>query len=185
MPGFAALSSYPVTRSSPACAATGRAFAPGERFIATLVEREGSAELERVDYSLDAWEQGARPTAPLRLFGFWRAAAHDKKDDKPAILSDEELLDLFDQLTEVAEALDTRRAAFRYLLALLLVRRRQLRQVGQRMENQGATLLVKRKGTPDDAAPITVPDPGLTDEVLAHAMEQLTQIMPDAGKAAP
>ena len=185
MPGFAALSSYPVTRSSPACAATGRAFAPGERFIATLVEREGSAELERVDYSLDAWDQGARPSAPLRLFGFWRAVAHDKKDTKPAILSDEELLDLFEQLTEAAEALDTRRAAFRYLLALLLVRRRQLRQVGQKMEKQGATLLVKRKGTPDEAEPITVPDPGLTDEVLAHAMEQLTQIMPDAGKAAP
>jgi hypothetical protein len=173
MPGFAALSSYPVTRSSPACAATGRAFAPGERFIATLVEREGSAELERVDYSMDAWDQGARPSAPLRLFGFWRAVAHDKKDTKPAILSDEELLDLFEQLTEAAEALDTRRAAFRYLLALLLVRRRQLRQVGQKMEKQGA------------AEPITVPDPGLTDEVLAHAMEQLTQIMPDAGKAAP
>ena len=50
--------------------------------------------------------------------------------EKPrALLSDPELLELFEEL---AGATETRQLVFRYLLALLLVRRKVLRHAGSR-----------------------------------------------------
>jgi hypothetical protein len=169
--------SYPAARSTGRCAATGREFAPGERIVAALVERE-SGGLERRDYALDAWEGGARPTPPDVVFGFWRTTYTAEEKRRDALLSDDELLDLFDDLVEEQEGKS--QAAFRYFLALLLVRRRRLRLVGMR---DGA-MLVLRKG--ETGEPIRVPDPGLSDESIAEAMEQLGRIIaPESDGGAP
>ncbi len=179
-PGFS------VARSRGFCAATGLAIAPGERFITALVEREGIAGLERVDYSEAAWDDGARPgqrttpardpsatTDPLppeRLFGFWRAHFNPAETKKQPLLSDEELLDLF---TELSEATEERRIAFRYLLALHLVRRRVLRCVA----TTRAGMSVTPKGA-DASVIIEVKDPGMSDLMIAEAIEQLGEIIP-------
>lgn len=163
-PGFS------VHRSRGVCAATNRPIEPGERFVAALVEREGALGLERVDYSLEAWEGGARPGPGERLFGFWRSHYNPTETKKSPLLSDEELLDLF---TELAEAVEDRRIAFRYLLALHLVRRRVLRCITT--TKQGMT--VTPKGA-DPSVVMEVKDPGMSDTMIAEAIEQLGEIIP-------
>lgn len=171
-------SGYPIARATGLCAATGRAIAVGEKCVAVLVERGEGQGMERIDFSPESWEAGARPKAPLRMVGSWRTtvAAHDAKKNR--FLDDDELLDLFEQMQEAA---DPRRLAFRYVLALLLIRRRLLRHEGTRPGGEDATpvlLVSRRKGSaPGEAPVLEVVDPGMADESIAAAIEQLTEIM--------
>ncbi len=165
-------STFTISRSTGTCSATGRLFEAGERYVATLVERPGQPFLERLDFSWDAWERGARPVAPLRLFGVWRATMLPPDAKKQTLLSDPELLELFEEL---GGAMEPRQQAFRYLLALLLVRRRVLKMV----RSEAGRLLVQPKTAPNtpEGATIEVIDPGLTDEAIAQAIEQLGQVV--------
>lgn len=163
---------YPIARATGRCAATGREFSIGEHYVATLVERDGQEELARADYCLDAWESGARPALPARLFASWRAVVPDSGSKKQAFLGDDELLELFERLAETTEA---RRLAFRYLLALMLVRRKVLKYEGTR---EGIMTVRQRvpAGAPQPEA-WQVVDPKLDDQTIAGAMEQLGEIM--------
>lgn len=159
---------YPVARSTGVCAATGRAFHVGEEFVATLVEREGQRGLERMDFSRDAWAAGARPPAGTCVFGFWRASYAPPEAKKAPLLDDAEVQDLFDDL---GPATDERQVRFRFLLALLLIRRKRLRVVG----SKPGVLLVKPVGSL--AEPIEVADPGLDEAAIADAVDQLTGVV--------
>jgi hypothetical protein len=180
-------SGYSVSRPTGVCAATGRTFAVGDAFIATLVEREDPTStptptpapgLERLDFSIDAWDAGARPQPPLLLFAFWRGVMPEHSEKKRAIvLGDAELLDLFEQLAGIT---DPRRVAFRYMLALILIRRRVLRLES----SKPGRMLVKPRGSLVDQA-IEVIDPGTSEDVLAGAIEELGQIVGMDEAAAP
>lgn len=160
--------SYPVSRSTGVCASTGKAFTPGEEFIATLVERDGQRTLERLDFSVAAWDEGARPPAGSALFGFWRAAFAAPEAKKAPLLGDDEVQDLFEDL---GAATDEKQVRFRFLLALLLIRRRRLRVVGSR---PGA-LMVRATGTTGE--PIEVLDPGMDESAIAEAVDQLAGVV--------
>lgn len=169
--------SYPIARSTGICAATGRALVVGERYVAALIERTpDSAALERADFSLDAWNQGARPAAPARTFGVWRASFHEHVQAPKPLLDDDELLDLFEQLGEATAA---NQIAFRYVLTLLLVRRRLLRMMGSkpRTPDRPALMMVVPKGQGAEMPPIEVVDPGLDDAAVAEVIEQVGQII--------
>jgi len=169
-------STYPVSRSTGVCAATGRPLQPGDAYMATLVERDGHAALERLDFSAEAWDAGGRPMPPLRLFGSWRGTYHPHEAKRQPLLSDAELLDLFEELGGSTEP---KQIAFRYLLALLLVRRRVLRMIGSRRSGAGEMMLVVPRGSASDSArePIEVVDPGMDDAAVADAIEQLGQVV--------
>lgn len=169
--------SYQIARPTRLCAATGRELATGERFVATLVEVPGQEDLARLDFCEAAWGEGARPGAPMLLFGSWRGVVGDDDRAPKQLLDDEELLDLFEQLGETHEP---RRIAFRFVLALALVRRRLLNYEGgtPASAKQGATgtMLVKRRGDAE-AGVVTVVDPGMDEEAVDAAIEQIGQIM--------
>jgi hypothetical protein len=107
---------YDLDRCSRLCAVSGRELSPGEEFFSALVMRDGQAA--RVDYAPEAW---AGP--PEGALGWWKSRLplpeeKPKKTWAPAEL----MLDLFDRLGEMSD-----RADARFVLALLLVRRRVLR----------------------------------------------------------
>lgn len=137
--------------------------------MASLVEIEGEEDLRRVDFSMDAWEGGARPTVG-RLFAAWASVMAEPNTKKKPLLGDDELLDIFDQL---APATERKQLVFRYLLALALVRRRMLRYDGAK----GSVMLVKHRGQVD-APPIQVQDPGMDEAAISEAMEELSKIIP-------
>lgn len=159
--------SYPIGRSQRTCYATQRALAPGEKYVAALVETEGGG-VERRDYSVQAWEAGPRPVKQSRLIGFWRGTVGPAENGRRAMLDDETMLDLFDQTPpDRAE-----RAALRFVLALMMVRRRVMLQEGAR---DGAMLL-RRAGEarpPEGPAFIEVRDPGLDEGTIAEVIAEL------------
>src|SRR5690606_40720175 len=91
---------YEIARATGVCAASGRPIAVGEEFIATLVQGDDEDRLERRDFSLEAWEGGARPE---RLFGYWRTRMHPPDAKRKAFIDDAALMDLFEQLEGVTE----------------------------------------------------------------------------------
>jgi len=167
-------STYPVSKPIGTCAATGAVIAPGERFVATLVQREGVDELERLDFSAAAWESGQRPLPPLALFASWGGIMPTGESKKKLLLNDDEVLDLFEQLGEANTA---KQLSFRFILALLLVRRRVLTLEG----NKPGFLCVKIKRPIAEMAHepvIEVIDPGMNDVAIADAIEQMTGLVP-------
>lgn len=156
------------------CAATGDELKPGETMVVVLLERDEDEELDRQDYSIEAWEKGARPESSRRVFATWKTEVPEPGKKENALIGVGGMMDLFEQLEGTEDA---RRQAFRYVLALMLMRKRQLEYVGK----EGTELLVMPKGADEDAEPVRVHDPqaaGELDEAsLLQLAEQIEQVI--------
>lgn len=137
--------------------------------MATLVETDQG--LKRDDFCIEAWEGGARPAGGA-MIGFWRAVVPAATHKPRTLIDDGALLDLFEQLAEATEA---SRLAFRYVLALLLVRKRILRVE----PSPRGTLVVRTAG--ENPSRYEVADPGLDETRLAEVTEQLGQVVEENG----
>ncbi|MEX2671571.1 MAG: hypothetical protein WD294_05610 [Phycisphaeraceae bacterium] len=114
--------SYDVQRPSGQCAFTGEPIQPGETYMATLVE-EGEL-FRRVDVSMAVWEQGRRPE---ELFSYWQTVLPEREEKKKLFVDNEVLMDL---LRRLEDAQQPQRVAFRFVLALILMRKKLLRYDG-------------------------------------------------------
>lgn len=171
--GNLAQPSYQIGRSPGACAVSGRTLEPGERYVAAIVDRETGEGFDRVEYAIEEWERGTRPD---RLFGYWRAVVPEK-DAKPKMLVDDEsMLEFFDSLGDAPE-----QAALRFVLTLLLLRKRLLKHVGQRHTKESREMLVRRRGEPADAPAIAVTDPGLDVREVETLAAQLEPVLAGGG----
>ena len=162
---------YQVARFTGLCARTGEPLEPGTECVATLCERIEDDGLDRQDFSLSAWEAGARPE---RLFSFWRTTVPEPRQRRKILLDDQVLMDLFEALAE-----DDRpqRVAFRFVLALILLRKRLLKFVGRTGEGENERwLMLPRKADPD-RTPDEVVNPQLTDDDVRELTGQLQEIL--------
>jgi hypothetical protein len=179
---------YEIARATGVCAASGKKIEPGDEFVAVLVERDGDEEggLQRVDFSAAAWDKGTRPKKPLRVFGHWRAKMQPPGQNKKPLIDDAALMDLFEQL-EGAE--EPSKISFRFVLALILVRKKLLKYEGAHRDGAGTgpVMLVRRatKASEPPAEVVEVCDPQMDDAAVGEAVEQLSAIMAGtAGKPA-
>ena len=139
---------FDVQRCSRRCAITGRELAPGETYYSALIP--SGATVERHDYSSEAW-----PGPPPEALGWWKSQVPTAETKKTQWAPNDVMLELFD---EMADSQD--RADVRYVLALLLIRRRVLRlEETQRDEHERETLIVycPRRET-DYKVPVVMPD---------------------------
>lgn len=172
-------SSYQVGKSTGTCAASGRTLEPGTPCIAALCEPDEVEEAEatfglvRRDYSIEAWESGSRPQG---LFSWWRTQVSPPGGPRRLLVEDDALLDLFDRL---AEEQDSRRQAFRWVLGLILVRKKLLRLEGSARTEQGDVFLLRRRGTDPELPPIELPDPKIGEEDAKAIADELGEIMAD------
>lgn len=160
-------SQYEVGRIADRCAANGTVFAPGDSVVTALVENEDGDSFRRLDFSLAGWESAARPA---RVFAYWRSTASKSDGAAGPKIDASSLLGLFEQL-EGSE--DAKRRTFRYVLALLLMRKRVLMPAGSR---QGV-LLVKHRGATAEEAAIEVADPAIDDAALADVTDQIRSLL--------
>ncbi|MFN0050887.1 MAG: hypothetical protein ACKV0T_01765 [Planctomycetales bacterium] len=102
------------------CAATGEDLVPGSVCHSVLVERDG--ELQRLDYSPQGWSG-----PPPGTVGAWECLVPLPQEVRREPLDAQALLSCFEQLCEEG---DPAREGLRYILALLLVKKRRLRLEG-------------------------------------------------------
>ncbi|MHC4404392.1 MAG: hypothetical protein ACYTG0_32460 [Planctomycetota bacterium] len=121
---------YEIQRCTRCCAETGRELAPGEEFYSVLTA-EG-AELKRRDYSIDAWKG-----PPEGAVGWWKSQMPTLASKRMHWAPNDVMLHCFDQLETQPDKHD-----MRYVLALLLVRRRVMRMEDKEHDPEGRELMV-------------------------------------------
>ena len=104
-------------KPSRVCSATGRPFEPGEKIFTFLLEENG--EILRRDFCAEAFASTRRPENAL---AWWSSRLPSSAAPKEKLAPHDALTDLFESLAERPDE-----AALRYVLALLLTRRRVLR----------------------------------------------------------
>jgi hypothetical protein len=109
---------FEIQRSTRRCAATDRPLEPGDVCYSVL-EVHG-ADIVRKDYARDAW---TGPTT--EAFGWWKSRIPEPNAKKIKLAPNDVLVELFEQLAGQPASDD-----MRYVLALLLVRRRVFRAEG-------------------------------------------------------
>lgn len=152
------------------CAASGEPLEVGAPYVATLVEHPEEDGLRRVDFSAAAWDGGARPGPPLRLFGKWRSIVPDPASPRGPVVDSAELTEILEQLDGVEDAAGK---AFRFLVALLLLRKRKVVQLSSRP----GVLVLRLRGDARDGPPLEVEDPGLDEAAMADAMVRLGTVV--------
>ena len=121
---------YEIQRCTRRCAATDRELKDGETCYSVLVPEGG--QVVRRDYSAEAW-----PGPPENAIGWWKSTVVDPHAGRPHWAPNDVMLNYFERLLEDPTAEDAR-----YVLALLLVRRRVLRVEGHEQDAAGRDMLV-------------------------------------------
>lgn len=159
---------YSVARPGGVCAVTGEAILPGEKFHAAL--RETPTGLERVDVKPGAWEAFPKEG----LLASWLTKMPTASEEKKKIFVDDEVLvTLFERLAETTEAVKVR---FRFVLGLILMRKRLVMYESQREERDGQSIwTVKVRGKPGQ--PMDLINPHLNEEAVGEVSAQLGEIL--------
>lgn len=185
---------FEIARPTGRCYVQDRDLTPGEPIVVALVERPAPEQgdkrtqaaaaeesFERIDISAEGWESlpddprgGGRKSIPgRRTFAWWRTEQPEPGAKPMLAIDDDGLLDLFDELgdesTGETDAQRASRLAFRFVLTLILSRKRLVKV--ERSTAQG--LHVRPRGTPAEAPTTFVEDPGLTADRLREVMDRL------------
>ncbi len=155
---------YEIERSTGRCSVSGEEIQEGEEFYTVLFEAGDS--FERADFSLDRW-QGP----PDGCFCFFKTKKPVKEKKKQLLVDDALLENLFQRLSTETEPL---RIQFRFVLALILMRKRLLRydkSTKRNGEEYWCMTLMRDKSTHE------VINPELNDDQIDGVSEQLTAIL--------
>ena len=107
-----------VPRCTRSCAATGTEIQPGQTVFSVLQENGG--DFRRLDYSVESWKEESKKLQ--NVVGWWKYKIPVQADTKIKLAPNEILLNFFDQLSDQMQKLE-----MRYVLTLLLIRRRLFR----------------------------------------------------------
>ena len=146
---------YELQRVARCCSVSGREFVPGETYYSMLLD-EGP-QLKRLDFASDTW-QGPSPEA----IGWWKSQVPDRTSNKKHWAPNDVMLDFWDGLAEQPNRQD-----IRYVLTLLLIRRRVFRLEEEKIDDQGREVLAvfcPRRDTTYHVLAIT-PEPSRIDQI--------------------
>lgn len=153
---------FEITHCSRQCSASGRTLAPGETYFSTL-HMENGAPVRR-DYSAAQW-RGATDG----VLAWWKSRAANNDSSKPKLAPQDVLLNLFAELANRPNDVE-----FRYVLGLLLVRRRIVKLDETRRDEQGELLVLDcpRRNEQYELR-VATPDPARTEQLQQRMIELL------------
>jgi hypothetical protein len=158
------MTDYQIQPNTRRCVVTGRELQPGERYYTALLE-EGD-QFVRQDFSSEAW-QGP----PVGAFSFWTGRVAEPHEPVKPRFDDDVLEECFQRLDGQTEP---SRVNFRYVVALLLIRRKRLRFEGT-IEEEGVEKLELRNLRTSDR--YLVANPQLTDEQMAEVQTEVFRVL--------
>lgn len=156
--------SYPILNHTRVCATTGRPLLPGEKFRSMLLDDAG--QFVRKDYSADAW-----PGAPDNAIASWAGTVPEIHQKRRLTFDADLLMECFGRL---AEETDPEKVRFRYVIALLLLRRKQLRFEDVRRDGDQEYLQLK---CPKTGNAFEVVDPHLSEADIAKVQEEVVKVL--------
>lgn len=158
------MTEYQIQPHTRRCTATGRELRAGERYYTALLE-EGD-QFVRQDFSSEAW-QGP----PAGAFSFWSGRVPEPDQTNKPRFDDDVLEECFHRLEGQNEP---SRVNFRYVVALLLIRRKRFR-FDQTIEEDGVeTLQLSNIRTGDRHL---VMNPQLSDAQMAEVQAEVFRVL--------
>jgi hypothetical protein len=145
------------------CAKTGAELRPGQPFYSVLVERGG--QIVRIDYSEQGWEG-----APEDALGWWKSQIPAPDAQKIHWAPNDVMLHYFEQLEGQPNKEDVR-----YVLTLLMIRRRLLRLDATETNAEGREVLVLF--CPRNEQQYQVPISSPTEERVTAIQEELGRLL--------
>tara|TARA_Y100001934_G_C12038413_1_gene624833 strand:+ start:127 stop:609 length:483 start_codon:yes stop_codon:yes gene_type:complete len=146
---------FQIQRCTRRCSVTEKEFKPGEIFYSVLIS-DGAAII-RQDFSKDAWEG-----APEDSVGWWQSCMPAVTGKKMGWAPNDVMLEFFHELADKPEKSD-----LRYVLTLLLIRRRVMRLEETKSEEDSQEKLVVYCSRREETyhVPVTHPDPARSREI--------------------
>ncbi len=156
--------SYPILNHTRVCAATGRPLTPGEKYRSVLLDEAG--QFVRKDYSTEGW-----PGPPAAAIACWCGVVPEFHQKRRLTFDADLLMECFGRLAEETEPEKVR---FRYVIALLLLRRKQLRFEDVRRDGEQEFLQLK---CPKTGQAFEVLDPHLSEADIARVQEEVVKVL--------
>jgi hypothetical protein len=160
---MAALETWRIGRSKGLCAACGKELPPGRPLFSAL--REEGEGFARCDFCPDCWPA----QRPEGFFCHWKTRRPEPQQKR--LLDTGLMVEFFDRL-EGAEAQNKK--VFRFVIALYLMRRRELKLIGPERSEGKETLVFERRSKGDK---VRVENPNLGEEQLQEAAAQLGSLL--------
>lgn len=157
---------WQVARSTKVCAKTGEEIPAETTYYSALIETDTG--LDRFDYAAESWPEIDKS----EFFSYWKNKGWSPRADKKPPIDYERLLSFFDALDGTE---DRFKRLLRYVVALVLVRKRKLRldDMGRTEQGEDKLTLFDRR---DGGKPVTVISPEASREELEQAQEKLNQL---------
>jgi len=146
------------------CCGTGQQIEPGQEYYGALVETEEG--FERKDFSAEYWEE-KQP----EVFCHWKTRLADPEEKKELFVSDEMLMAFFERLANETEP---EKVNFRFVLTLVLMRKRKLKYDATKMENGKEIWRLRVVGQKEL---VDVVNPHLDEEQIEQLTSQVGQIL--------
>ena len=158
-----------ISRSQRRCSRCDKEFAEEEAYYSALFDT--GAEFERKDFCPGCW---AAPDGSHRgqAFSFWKTEIPKAGEQKRVFVDDAVIFDFFQRLASEEEQPVKRN--FRYILALMLMRKKVLKFKDVVRENDKEYLVLRRSRTQEEHR---VLNPQLTDEETEQVKNELTTIL--------
>ncbi len=146
------------------CWGTGKKIEYGEEYFGALVETEQG--LQRRDFCADYW-QSHKPD----VFCFWKTKLPQPGQKKTRFVDDDMLLAFFDRLAEETEQ---EKINFRFVLALILMRKRRLKYDSSETEGDKEVWHLRITG---DKEIVEVVNPHLDEVQIEQLSSQIGEIL--------
>ena len=158
---------WDIAKSERRCSACDKEFAEEDPFFSALFDT--GAEFVRKDYCPACWESTEHEKAP---FSFWKTEVPKEDEPKKVFVDDNVIFDFFRRLAD-EEHIPARRN-FRYILALMLMRKKKLKLTDVKHQDGNEYLVLRRSRSKELHR---VLDPKLSEEELTQVRDELTQIL--------
>ncbi|MGA2500431.1 MAG: hypothetical protein ABSH20_22025 [Tepidisphaeraceae bacterium] len=156
---------YDVARPAGQCAFCNAAIAPESKFMAALAETP--LGFARTDCCLGCWDKFDRAD----VVAYWHAVMPRPEQKKKLFVDDTVLCELFERLAEVTEPA---KVNFRFVLGLILMRKRLLVYEKTRQQDGRDVWSMRFRGRQDM---LDMVDPKLDEQQMRDVSQQLGEIL--------
>jgi len=147
------------------CWGTGKKIEYGQEYFAALIETEQG--LQRRDFCTDYWQK-SKP----QVYCYWKSKLPHPEEKKKIFVDDQMLMTFFDRLQTETEQ---EKINFRFVLALVLMRKKKLKYESSRRENDRQIWQLRKVGGEREL--VDVLNPELDEQQIEQLSSQIGQIL--------
>ena len=149
------------------CYGNGRKIEYGEEYFGALVETEEG--LQRRDFCAEYWE-----SENPQVFCYWKTKLPEPGQKKQLFVDDQMLMTFFERL---ANETDQEKVNFRFVLTLILMRKRLLKYDESKIEDGKEIWRLRIPGDKSAGNTVEVVNPHLDEEQIEQLSSQIGEIL--------